>query len=92
MNKVQELAASQGPPPHKQVTIYVNTRPHIVTKEKISFSEVVALSGFPGGENVTFSVSYRRGHGQSAEGSLVEGQSVQVQDGMIFNVTRTDKS
>jgi hypothetical protein len=92
MNNVQESAAPQGPPPRKQVTIYVNTRPHIVTKEKISFSEVVALSGLPGGENITFSVSYRRGGGHSAEGSLVEGQSVQVQDGMIFNVTRTDKS
>ena len=91
MDSVQE-SAPQGQSPHKQVTIYVNTRPHIVIKEKISFSDVVALSGLPGGENVTFSVAYRRGKGHGAEGSLIEGQSVQVQDGMIFNVTRTDKS
>ncbi len=76
----------------KEVTIIVNARPHQVEKEKICFSEVVALSGLPGGENVTFTVTFRRGAGHKPEGSLVEGECVQAKEGMIFNVTRTDKS
>jgi hypothetical protein len=79
---------------HHHITIIVNTRPHEVTKEKISFEEVVALAfgDVPAGDNVAFSVTYRRGTGEKPSGSLVEGASVKVKDGMIFNVTKTDKS
>lgn len=76
----------------KQVTIIVNARPHEVSKEQLCFADVVGLSGLPGGEMVTFTVTYRRGQGNKPEGSLVEGECVLVKDGMIFNVTRTDKS
>jgi len=33
-----------------------------------------------------------RGEGKKPEGSLVEGESVKIKDGMIFDVTRTDQS
>lgn len=91
MSQVEEAQqGAQGA--KKQVTIFVNTVPHVVVKDDISFSEVVGLSGLPGGPNVVFTVTYRRGQGSKPEGSLVEGESVKVKDGMIFNVTRTDKS
>jgi len=32
------------------------------------------------------------GHGSKPEGTLVEGDTVKVKEGMIFNVARTDKS
>lgn len=35
---------------------------------------------------------YRRGEGNKPEGSLVQGETVKIKDGMIFNVTATDKS
>jgi hypothetical protein len=94
MNTQQEAATTgpQQPPPGQQVTIFVNTQPHIMTKGEISFAEVVALSGLPDGPTVVFTVTYRRGQGGKPEGSLVAGESVKVKDGMIFNVTRTDKS
>ena len=76
----------------KQVTIIVNTRKHSVPKGKICFDAVVALSGLPGGDNVTFTVTYRKGEGHAPEGSLVEGECVEVKEGMVFNVTRTNKS
>lgn len=77
----------------KIVTIIVNTREKTVEKGKISFDEVVALAfnNPPTGPNVAFTVLYRRGQGND-EGSLAPGQSVEVTEGMIFNVTATDRS
>ena len=77
----------------KTVTIIVNTREKTVPKGKISFEQVVELAfeNPPTGENVAFTVLYRRGHGNH-EGSLVPGKRVEVVEGMIFNVTATDRS
>jgi len=91
MSQVQEVQREKEEQ-KKQVTIIVNTRKHIVPKDKICFDKVVALSGLPGGENVTFTVTYRKGEGHKPEGSLVQGECVEVKEGMIFNVTRTNKS
>lgn len=78
----------------KQVTIVVNGREKQVEKDELSFSEVVSLAfGVPTGSDTTiFTVTYKRGHGHKPEGSLVEGDTVKVKDGMVFNVSRTDKS
>jgi hypothetical protein len=46
----------------------------------------------PSGDNIVFTVTYRRGHGNKTAGTLVAGESVRVKDGMIFDVTVTDKS
>src|SRR5882724_8469227 len=68
MNQVEKEEQEQHGQ-KKQVTIIVKARPHMVAKEKICFAEVVALSGLPGGESVTFTVTYRRGDGHKPEGS-----------------------
>jgi hypothetical protein len=79
----------------KTVTIIVNTRRHEVDKNKeILFEEVVNLAydnNPPTGPNVAFSVMYRRGHGNQ-DGTLTPEQTVKVKDGMIFDVTPTDRS
>ena len=78
---------------HKLVTIIVNTREHQVEKDEIGFDEVVALAfnPVPTGPNVMFSITYHRGHGNKS-GDLLAGQAVKVKDGMVFDVTQTDKS
>ena len=78
----------------RKVTVIVNTQPHSVDKGELTFEEIVhlAFGGQPGGENIAFTVTHRRGHGNKPSGSLVEGESVRVKEDMIFNVTRTDKS
>jgi len=78
----------------KECRIIVNGREKIVTSKELSFSEVVALAfdNPPTGENIVFTITYRRGEGNKPEGSMVEGDVVKVKDGMIFNVTATDKS
>jgi hypothetical protein len=78
----------------KTVTIVVNGRQKEVAKDELTFDEVVDL-GFddPGrGPQIFFTITYRRGQGDKPEGSLVEGETLKVKDGMIVNVTRTDKS
>jgi hypothetical protein len=76
------------------VTIYVNTKPKVVEKDEITFDEIVKLAydNPPTGPNWVFTVTYHRGHGSKPEGSLRQGESVKVKDGMVFDVTATDKS
>lgn len=86
-----EANTGQGHGTQKEVTIIVNGREKKVAKDDVSFAEVVALSGLPSTPNTIFTVTYRRGHGNK-EGTLVGGESVKAKEGMIFNVTATDKS
>ncbi len=78
----------------KNVTIIVNGREKVVPKGDISFAQLVALAFDPppSGPNIVFTITYRRGHGDKPEGTLPEGESVKVKEGMIFNVKATDKS
>lgn len=78
---------------HKEVVIIVNGREKKFPKVEISFAEVVALAfDTPPSNDTLYTVTYKKGHGNKPEGTLVEGQSVKVKDGMIFNVTATNKS
>lgn len=79
---------------NREVTIIVNGREKTVTDKELSFEEIVdlAFDSPPSGPNVVFTITYRRGHGHRPEGSLKPGETVRVKDGMIFNVTATDKS
>jgi hypothetical protein len=87
---------SQGTQGHeKQVTIIVNAQQKTVTKEALTFDDVVeiAFPGHPNDPNIIYTVTYRKAEGPRPEGTLVEGQTaVKIKDGTIFNVARTDKS
>lgn len=78
----------------KDITIVVNGTQKTVPKDDLTFDEIVKLAfeNPPYGENTLFSVTYRRGHGIKPEGILAPGESVKVKEGMIFDVTATDKS
>jgi hypothetical protein len=62
--------------------------------EEITFDRVVALAfpNPPTGDGVQFTVQYTRGQGNKPAGTLVEGQSIKVKDGMEFDVTPTNRS
>ena len=83
-----------GPAQSKDITIIVNGRQKVVTTRELSFREIVALAfePVPTGENILFTITYRRGPHGHAEGTLLEGTTVKIKEGMIFNVTATDKS
>ena len=78
----------------QETTIIVNGQEKTVTGKEISFDEVVALAfnPVPTGAYILITVAYRRGHGDKPQGTLTEGQSVKVKNGMIFDVTATDRS
>ena len=81
--------------PDKDLTIIVNTREKTFSQEEISFAEIIALAydNPPSGANVLFTVTYRRGQGNKPEGTMVEtDHPLKIKDGMIFNVSATDKS
>ena len=78
----------------KEITVVVNGTQKTVDKDDISFDEIVRLAfdNPPYGSNTLFTITYRRGHGNKPEGILAEGESVKTKEGMVFDVTATDKS
>ena len=79
----------------KTVTIVVDGTPHEVPKnEHITYAEVVTLAypDYPHHPEITYSVTYTRGHGDKPEGILAPDGSVKVKEGMSFSVNRTGQS
>ncbi len=77
----------------KELTVVVNGRPRAVSAKELSFDDAVELAypGGPRGDNWVYTVGYRRAHGDKS-GSLTAGDTVKVKDGMVLDVTQTDKS
>jgi hypothetical protein len=83
----------EGKGQDKSFTITVNAREKVVTERELSFEAIVRLAfPTPAGQNMTYTVTYRRGEGNKPAGTLVEGETVRIKEGMIFNVTATDQS
>lgn len=78
----------------KMVTIIINGTAKSVENERMSFEEIVALAYEtpPTGDGVQFTIQYTKGHSDKPKGTLVEGQSVKVKEGMEFDVTPTNRS
>ena len=77
----------------KLVGIIVNGRPFEVEHGKISFNDVVSLVFDSGSDPQTrYAVTYERGSDNAPDGVLLAGKTVQVRDGMIFNVSATGQS
>jgi len=79
----------------KTITIVVDGTPHQAPKnEYITYAAVVTLAypDYPQHPEITYSVTYTRGHGDKPEGILNPGESVKVKKGMSFCVNRTGQS
>lgn len=78
----------------KELTIIVNGREKTVTERELNEAGLVQLAfdDPPSGPNVCFTITYRRGQGNKPEGTLEEDETLKLKDGMIINVTPTDKS
>lgn len=83
-----------GPAQPRKFTIIVNGQQKVVTTETVTFDEIVKLAfpTPPAGSNILYTISYEDGPHANPQGSLMEGGTVKVKNGMIFNVTATDKS
>ena len=80
--------------PQKTVTIVVEATPHEWPKDEITYAEVVTLEvpDYAQHPEITYSVSYKNGHGNKPEGILVPGASVKAKEGMVFYVSETGQS
>ena len=78
----------------KAVTIIVEGSPHEWLKEEITYAEVVTLEvpNYPQHPEITYSVKYKKGHGNKPEGILAPGASVKAKEGMEFSVSETGQS
>jgi hypothetical protein len=74
--------------------IIINGREKEVTDRELTLSELLKLAfdPVPTGENVCFTATFRKGPRPNKEGTLLEDESVKIKNGMVFNVTATDKS
>jgi len=82
----------QAPGQNKTYSIIVNGRPREVTEHKLTYLQVVQLA-YPGEqptEKVVYTVTFSNPHGH--DGTLVDGQNVEIKNGIIFNVKKTDQS
>ena len=78
----------------KVIDIVVNAEPKQVDKRRLSFADVIKLA-FPNppvGANLIYTITYHRGPSHHPKGTLLADESVKVKEGMIFNVTATDRS
>ena len=84
--------SKQGHGHDKVYSIIVNGRQKEVTEKKLSYTAVVLLAfpDDPVDDNIEYTVAYANPHGK--DGTLVESQTVHIKEGMIFNVTKTNRS
>lgn len=78
----------------RKFRIIVNLEEKVVDKRVLSFREVVKLA-YPhvqDGPDVIYTVTFKKAAGPQREGTLDEGQSVEIKNGTNFHVRRTDRS
>jgi len=74
--------------------IIVNLREKTVDDGHLSFERVVKLA-YPDptpGREYDYTVTYDKGPKENPEGEMVGGDTVKIKNGMVFNVTQTDRS
>lgn len=84
--------SDQAPGQNKTSMIIVNGRQREVSGKSITYSQVVQLA-FPNeqaNETIEYTVAFANPHGK--DGTLVDGQAVHIKEGMIFNVSKTNRS
>lgn len=75
-------------------TIIVNARSSQVEGPDVSWAQIVEIA-YPHaaqGPRIEYTILYTQGPQANPSGSLLEGQAVQLEEEMVFNVRRTDRS
>lgn len=78
--------------PEKSYILTVNGRDRALSEKKQSYRNIARLA-YPDAnfDQFLYTITYFKGEG-GREGDLVEGEIINVKDGMVFNVRRSDKS
>lgn len=98
-----ELPVKPEPPVHppkpehpNRITILVNGEEKVLAPHTtaISYEEIVKLAygTLSNNSSTIYTVAYSNGPISNPKGTLVRGRSVQIRKGMVFNVSKSDKS
>jgi len=82
----------EAPGQHKTRSIIVNGRQREVSEHKLTYLQVIQLA-YPDAqlsEKTVFTITFSNPHGK--DGTMVEGDTQSIKDGMIINVGKTDQS
>lgn len=84
----------RDPSPHKGYDIVINGKHFTVENDSVTFDDVVDRAYPDGGRGplISYTVLYFNAAERVTEGGLDEGDDVKIQNGTVFNVTRTDRS
>lgn len=76
-----------------KTTLIVNSKNVLWDKKAISYEEVVksAYGNYEYNPNIVYTISYFDDFSKT-DGSLTKGEEVVIINGMVFNVSKTDKS
>jgi endonuclease YncB( thermonuclease family) len=72
------------------VKVIINGTEHVLEGATLSYEVAVGISGLSGAD--LYTVTYVRADGSKASGFLTKGESVQVKEGTIVNVSDTSKA
>ena len=77
----------------KEITIIVNARPKTIVDKALTFEEIVilAFNAYDSNPDVIYVITYSDKHSNSSH-ELSKDQMVKAKEGMIFNVTPTNRS
>lgn len=70
-----------------ELSIMINGRGHTVSRNKLSYEEVVQLAGKQPG--ILYTVTFFKGRGEKREGTLCPGEAAEIQHGTVFDCMYT---
>jgi hypothetical protein len=78
----------------RHYAIVVNAQPFTVATREVTFAQIVKLAFGAEADDPdkTFTITYRKSDDARHDGTLVEGGTVKVKNGTVFNVTSTTRS
>lgn len=82
------------PDDKERFKIIVNGKEKISPKRELGYEDIVQLAfDKPDFDNpyISYTITYKQPQ-TAQQGSIVKGQTVKIEAGMVFNVTKTDKS
>lgn len=79
-------------PKEESIAIIINGRPKTFNEKKISFVDIITLAfgNFNQSEDIAYTVAFT--NNKNRDGVLVYNQNLRIHEGVIFNVTKTNKS
>lgn len=80
--------------PNDRISIIVSGTQHKWATRTISYLDVATLfePSAPKHPEITYTITYEQGPSANPEGVLAPGQTIQVREGMVFDVSRTGQS